>query len=365
MQQRLRLRLQRQIHPMKPLSTITALLSPPAIPAILAILALCSLPAGCDSRREIFGDAGVWVRLEVSWRNAGLRPQGVSIYVFARETGKTVALRLTNDMRSDSATIDSLKLHVGAYNVLVINETVASHDNASFRGVERYHDFEAYIRTRPPGESGQELIAPPLPYDPVASQNVLAAAHTGNLEVTCDMLDGKRERPAILLEPKKLSCVVEVTLHVKNLRYLHDGEPVVAVTNLAEGAFAATDAPNGVPMTQRFPLHARSFYQGSFVDGTITGTFVSFGVANPEEKNTLRLPFVLHDGTDFYLERDVTDKLRQNVVANGYLKIELGLGTPGDPPIVIDRVPVDDGDGMFEVEVDEWGENTIVDVPVG
>jgi hypothetical protein len=340
---------------MKRLSTITVRLLLPL---------LCALTAGCDARREVFSDAGVWVPLQVSWRKANIRPQGVSVYVFAQETGNRVALLLTNDVSGDSLTQDSFKLHVGKYNVLVINETVASHDNASFRGVERYHSFEAYIRTEPPPDNGTERIAPPMQYDPVAAQNVLAAARESELEVTYDMLSGKRERPGIWLEPTKLSFVVDVTLHVKNLRYLNDGEPVAAVTNMAEGAFPAAETANGTPITQYFTLHSRRYSDERKVDGTLTGTFVAFGVADTAERNMLLMPFRLHDGTDYYLEREITNKLRSSRTVDEHLEITLGLGTPNDPLIVIDRVPVDDASGPFKVEVDDWGENTNVDVPV-
>jgi hypothetical protein len=333
--------------------------------AIAPILTLCTLIAACDTRREIFSDAAVWVPLEVRWREAGVKPEGVSIYVFAQETGRRVELRLTNDVSSDSLTLDSLSLHVGKYSLLVMNETVASHDNASFRGVDRHLEFEAYIRTVAPENDGMERIALPVQYDPVASQNVLAAAAKSDLAISYDMLSGKREKPALILKPAKISFVVDVTLHVKNLRYLHDSDPVAAVTNMAEGAFLATKAANGVPITQYFTLHGRSLYPGSATDGTLTGTFVAFGVANAAEKNILLMPFRLHDGAYFPLERDVTGMIQEGSVVNGHVEITLGTGTAGDPPIEITQVPVDDASGLFEVEVDEWGQNTDVDVPVG
>jgi hypothetical protein len=163
--------------------------------------------------------------------------------------------------------------------------------------------------------------------------------------------------------------VVEVTLHVKNLRYLHDAEPVAAVTNMAEGALIVADSSNGTPVTQRFTLHSRKLDPGSSTDGTLTGTFVYFGVVSAAGKNMLLMPFVLHDGTEFYLERDIPDNIidamRESQNADGTLKIELGSGTPEDPLIVIDRVPEDDASGLFEVKVDEWGESEVINVPVG
>ncbi|MDR3367521.1 MAG: DUF5119 domain-containing protein [Prevotellaceae bacterium] len=334
--------------------------------ALLQLLSLCSL-AGCDTRREIFSDAGVWVPIEVSWRKAGVHPEGVSIYVFAQETGKRVELRLTNEVSSDGLTADSLKLHVGRYNMLVINETVASHDNASFRATGSYHDFEAYLRYATPAAGSRSTRVAPRAayYDATPSLNVLAAAHQSELVVSYDMLSGKRERPSITLEPKKLSFVVEVTLHVKNLRYLHDSDPMVAVTNLAEGVFLAAEATNGVPATQLFTMR-KTLYPPTLVDGTLTGAFVSFGVADTAEANMLQMHFVLHDGTEYNLERDITEMLREALRGGDgeNPKIALGLGAPGDPLIEIDKVPVDDASGLFEVKVDEWGDNTIVNVPV-
>jgi hypothetical protein len=68
----------------------------------------------------------------------------------------------------------------------------------------------------------------------------------------------------------------------------------------------------------------------------------------------------------YFVERDVTGKLPvlEASVGGGGWTLELGTGKPGDPPIAIDSVPVDDASNIFEVDVGAWGSDTVVNVPV-
>jgi hypothetical protein len=334
---------------------------------LLTLLALCTLLAGCDTRRDIFDDRGVWVRIEADWTPSGILPEGTSIYLFGQETGEPVGQLLTNDLH-DGITRDSIKLHAGHYSLLVFNETERSHDYISFRGTDRYHTAEAY--TNPlelPANSRYAQYAATLMSAPVhttaSSSDVLAAAHIDRFEVDYDMI---RDQvcPPLQFTPQRLSVTVEVIIHVQNMHSLHTGrQQAGALNNMAGGVFLSTDAPNDVPATHWFALSTAAFDPDT-KNGTLRATFGSFGALDTGS-NALWLSFLLRDDTEYTVERDVTAQLhRATTTPERRLTVEIGLAlTDDDPPIVLPDIPADDG-GMFEVDVGDWDDNTDIDIPI-
>jgi hypothetical protein len=333
---------------------------------LLALLALFwTLLSSCDTRWEILDDVGVWVRLEVSWRQAGVSPNGMSIYVFSQETGKRVAELLSN-VASDSAAVDSVKLHAGRYSLLAINETVKSHDGVLFRGTDRYHTFEAYAAPTPaPAASGYAQSAEAAAA--VAPPSVLAAAHLDRFEVDYSMIRAQA-CPPLQLTAKRLTAEVEVIVHLKNMHYLStSSEPTGAIGNLAEGIFLATEAPNATPAIQWFTLSGRAFDPASEVNGTLRATFAIFGAVSAEaaaSSNILSMWFVLRDAAKLpAVERDVTGKLsRGEAQREVRLTVEVGVGlTEDDPPI---EIPYASTGGSLEVEMGGWGEGGNMEIPI-
>ncbi|MDR0415171.1 MAG: DUF5119 domain-containing protein [Prevotellaceae bacterium] len=316
---------------------------------LMPLFAFHAMLAGCDTRRERFDDEAAWVRVEIDWRQAGICPEGVSIYVFEQETGKKFKVLHTNEMRADSVTVDSLNLHIGRYSLLVFNETERSHSNVSFRGTSYYHTFEACT----------------WPVAKVVTPNVLAAAHVDAFEVTCEMTGRRRTCPPLLLVPKRLNAIAEVTVHVKSLHYLHVSEQEGALSGLIEGVFLAAEAPGAASATHYFTLNGRAFYQGSSTDGILKGTLVIFGAATAPSENILSLRLLLRDMTECLFERNLSGKLPgYGDLPKNHLKFEVGLGTADDPPIEITRAPDNNANGIFQVKVDEWGESISMDVLV-
>jgi hypothetical protein len=323
--------------------------------------ALWALLSGCDNRRDILDDMGVWVPLSVDWRQAGIRPEGVSIYVFDGETGEQVTKLLTNEVSSDSITVDSVKLHAGRYSLLVFNETVDSHDNISFRGADCYRTFEAYAMpvsapavSRHTPQSAEALASTPAA---AASPNALAVAHWDLLEVGYDMIRSQT-CPQLPLAPQKLSVEVEVTVHLKNMQYLSPREQTGALSSMAEGIFLATGAPSAAPITHYFTLNNRDLSDQSS-EGTLKAAFAAFGVASAPEAagNVLSMWFTLRDGEVYAIQRSVTSQLRNGKTGmEVFLKVEVGLGlTSEDPAIALPYAP--DAEGMFDVGIGGWEEN--------
>jgi hypothetical protein len=333
--------------------------------ALYAGCALCSLcvPAGCDTRRDILDDHGVWVRLEADWAQAGICPEGTSFYVFSQETGERTGLLLTNEMDNDNVTLDSVKLHAGHYSFLVINETERSHDYLSFRGTGRYLTAEAYANplTLPANSRyarGVAAQASASTHTAVAASEVLAADHIDHFEVDYDMIRAQA-RPLLQFVPRKLNVVVEVVVHVQHIGSLHtSAQQAGLLNNMAGGVFLATETPNAVPATHWFALTP----DPDLNSGTLRSAFATFGALN-NETNAIVLYFLLRDGTEYTVECDVTAQLHRNgTILETRLTVEIGLGTPGDPLIILPDIPTGD-DGMFEVDVGDWDDNTDINIP--
>jgi hypothetical protein len=324
------------------------------------------LITACDTRREILDDNGVWTRLEVDWRPAGISPDGVSVYFFDRETGHKTEQLLTDATR-DSVTLDSIYLHIGQYSLLAFNETERSHDYIAFRGTDRYAAAEAAANPLPPLEGKYAISAarlPPAVHTHIGEEEALGTAHLDGFGINYLMVrDGVR--PRINLVAQRLSVDVEVTVHLHNMHNLYIGEDVHrgALSGMAEGVLLAAEAQNDVPATNWLALFPES-YNDDTDAGTLRGTCASFG--SPETTgNSFSLFLRLRDGTDFPTEerdvtRDVTHLLRTvRTGATLRLTLEIGLGIDDDDPLItLPEVEGSDG-GMFEVDVSKWKSETV------
>jgi hypothetical protein len=327
-----------------------------------------TLLMGCDTRRSILDDQGVWVRVEVDWAQAGIRPAGTSLYVYNHATGARATQLLTNAMR-DSVTIDSLRLRAGHYSLLAFNETERSHDYISFRGTDSYHTAEAYANplALPEGSRyarGAAAHRSASEHTALAASDVLAAAHLDHFEVDYDMIRNQ-SRPPLRTTPQKLTATVEVTIHVQNIYSLHATQQQAgALGNMAEGVFLATGATNANPVTHWFALTPSSS-DPARITGTLHASFAVFGTLG-SGGNILSLYLLLRDGQEYTIERDVTGLLLPgNDTPGGQLSltIEIGTGRDNDPRIDLPDTPTD-GNGMFQVGVGDWDDNNILDIPI-
>jgi hypothetical protein len=117
-----------------------------------------------------------------------------------------------------------------------------------------------------------------------------------------------------------------------------------------------------VPATYWFAL-TRTTFDAATNSGTLRAAFATFGTLNTEAAgNFLSLYFLLRDGTEYPIEREVTGMLHSGETTPGSrLTVEIGLGlTDDDPPIELPEIP--GGDGMFDVDVGDWDDNTNIDI---
>jgi hypothetical protein len=316
---------------------------------------------GCDTRRDIVDDRGVWVRVEVDWTQVEMCPEGTSIYVFSQETGNRTAVLLTNEMR-DGVAHDSIKLHAGNYSLLAFNDTERSHDYISFRGTDHYHTAEAYANPAAPAGDRYAPHATVQAAVAMDASEILAAAHLDHFEVDYEMIRNQ-SRPLLRLTPERRTAIVDVIVHVQNMRSLHpSARHTGALTNMAEGVFLSTGAANDIPATHWFTFDPPTFDEAANT-GILQATFAAFNVpADETTPHLLPLYLLLRDGSAYDIKRDVTAQLHAAAATGAiYLRIEIGLGLSGNDPIILPDV----SGGGFEVDIGGWDDNTNIDIPIG
>lgn len=315
--------------------------------------------SSCDTRRELLEESKVWVRVSLDWEQAGISPEGASVWFFPQTQGGKPKVLLTNN------TLDSISLPIGSYSVLVFNETINGHDYIAFRGTDSYNSFEAFakpvtINGKYTRDGGEEIVA--------STPGILAAAHLDQFDITPEMsLPGQVS--ILEFSPKRLISTVSLTVHIKGMNNAASGGHAASLSGMASSVFLATETTSADPTVHYFTLNNRAFYPNSGDDGTMSATFYAFGLTNmlltraAETRNLLSLYFLLLDGSDHILtDIDVTDKI-EIVEATTGLILYIELGQKGSPFITLPDV-LDFGSSGFDVDVDQWGEQVTIDVPI-
>jgi hypothetical protein len=332
----------------------------------LLLLAVCLPLWSCDNRRDLIDLGENWaktlpVKVKIDWSKAGIDPKNASLWFFNASDG-TPALggrpELTNDREL------TVNLPVGQYSILVFNGTVSDQDNIRFRGTGGYQTFEAYAYTeqmRADSDDDLSFITPP---------NVLAVDRLDLLEVTARMID-RKEQVVLTFTPLRLVAQINITVHFRGLIYSATGGHSGVVTGMANGVFLATGKTGVEAANQAFTLNNRAFYPDSQTDGTMSRSFLSFGLPGMtyyppqlgETNNRLLLDILLRNGEHAGYSFDVTTDV---AYSDNDAAIRLNIQITVSEPVTLPETPeIDFSDGGgFDPDVNEWGENIDVPTPV-
>lgn len=152
--------------------------------------------------------------------------------------------------------------------------------------------------------------------------------------------------------------MINIKAHVKGLKYAR-GTTISYFRGLAEGHMLGQGQNSMESVAQSFILNQRVFDPGSYSDGTIKASFLSFGMlgdGNTSSRYYLDINFVLINGEPYPLTFDVTDLITVDISLNLQLSLNLNL------EIELPEVIGDEGGG-FNPDVSEW-EDEIVDIPI-
>lgn len=327
---------------------------------ILAILPFYIF--SCDTRRELFEDNSIPVKININWKDANINPNGTSIWVFSEDNPESTPRQyLTHDSTY------TVHLKKGSYSILVFNESINDFDYILFRGTSSYETFEAYaipIETKGRfAKSQEEQVA--------ARPDILAVDRIELFTITRDIINlGK----GITLDfsPKRLVVSVQMTIHIKNLSSMADNGNAASLSGLAGGVMLSTGNKTINPVTHYFQLSNKILDPGSDNNGTISSCFNSFGLMGSLRENKVKshyeqfitLYLKLRDNSIYPpVVINVTDDIEY--VGNAQHCISIVLGTEGSESVQLPYVIGDnDNDSGFEVDVSDWGEEVIIDVPL-
>lgn len=351
--------------------------------------------SGCE-RRELIEEMYQTAKLRVAidWSAASLDPQNdpegdlyrASVWLFSKD-GPIFNGKSYKEYRLNSCLGGEIDVPVGHYSALVFNNSVSEFSSCvGFRGTDRYETFEYYLR--PDARSSQ------LRNDLVASQlepDILAVWRIDELEVTPDVVVFTRTRTktktkgnetaaatrtseladALLnVQPTRLTHTSHVEVHVKQLRSVASAEG--AIQGLAGGVYLASGHVADEPITSPVTLTGHTYDAGSTVDGTLWGTFNTFGpLPDPTATYALELSFTLtapFNGSTTYptppaapFRYDITQQVLLALPVDDPtvgldFDIQIGFGlTPDEEVITLPVVSTGSGGG-FSAVVEGWGE---------
>lgn len=329
-----------------------------SLTALAALLTL--LLVGCDCRRPIIEDSGLWTRVTVDWTKMGIKPNGTSIWFFPDNSDNSPQV-----LRMQTLT-DSLMLRKGTYSVIVFNETESDHDYILFRGGNSYETFEAYakditVASKYMVRAATERIA--------ATPDQLGVATMTGLEITREMIN-KDLRPSLLFEPKRTFATVNVLIHVVGLdNASSSGGSAASLSGMADGVILYNGVTNSTPVTHIFNINNIRFNSGSYQDGTMSSSFMVFGLTDMPTRaddvpNYLTLFFHLRNGEDLDpIQIDVSRTLEVVTDESGRVTINIEVGQDGSIILPYVESSTDKGSG-FDADVTDWGEENNYDIPI-
>ena len=356
---------------------------------LIAIVALSS----CE-RRELTYDYYPYcdVSIAVDWSAAfpaSEKPTGMSVWSYPKDGGSPI--------KNQSNSVDQIDiaLREGIYDIVVFNQIPSDFGTIGFRNTEDLSKFEVYAVDEvtskwyvSKAESQENILRQPEKFAVIVYRD---------FEVTEDMVEetrisrykAKHETPGaetkietkshLTLIPRRVTYDAKINIRVKGIQNLRSVR--AAVSNMAEGYETNKNRGNIIPATH---IISESTKQGSYGDGLVTMTYTTFGLMGDKDnplytstnfeywKGKLHLEVLLVDNKtvkefDFDLDDSIVKIIERNA-GDGTPLIELELLIDGDlglPPIELPDVEPEGGSaGGFSAEVEDWGDEEIVDIPI-
>lgn len=334
---------------------------------IAAVLAAVLCLASCKRDHLYYSSTNTAsVRLDVDWSEAGLTPNGLTVYAY-KEDGSLYR-------RFDPISTPQqgfISLPQGKYTLVLMNDTPEEFaGNIEFVGMDRLDQARAMgvrdeakttkLQTRLNTKAGEEQFC-------IVEPDPLAVAIIKNVNVTADMIDYFHDKPEKMVDedsplvleavPDNVTYTINVKAHVKGLQYAK-GMTMSFFRGAAAGYCMGLGQTTEESASHGFILNNRTFDPGSTTNGTITATFNSFGLpgmsgsqVEKSIKKYLDINFVLINGESHPLTFDVTDEIKIDISLD--LQLTLNLDLEIELPEVVGG-----DDGAFSTDVGDWGDIT-------
>lgn len=351
------------------------------VAAILVLLPLFS----CQRDHLYFASSNTaTVLVEPDWSSSAVHPNGVTVYAY-RESDGSLYKRFPPVSADQKCYI---KLPQGDFTLVVMNDTPEEFQGRiDFRREQNLSTFQArgvkdesrsqklnehlkaQAEARAASASGSAAPVSKSEDEEycIVEPDTLAMSVIRGLHISPEQIDYYYDRPEYDLSQESATVVsvsmkpvvskVNIKAHVKGLKYAR-GTTLSFLRGVAAGYDISTQTNSTDRAAHAFVLNNRKFDSGSDSDGTITASFLSFGLVGDgttDSRYYLDINFVLINGEPYPLTFDVTELISVDVSL--YLTLNLDL------EIVLPEVVGEEGGGGFNTDVSEW-EDEVVDIPI-
>lgn len=350
----------------------------------IVFAALLILVNGCSHETQLDSPATLCkVRLDIDWDKSGIELDDM--------TGMTAIFYPTDgsarsQFLSNKVTGKEISLKAGIYNVVVFNQAAEDFSYFTIEGQDQYATLRITMKERgsdwyKPGE-GECVGHEPEPF---------AVALTQGFEVTEAMVLASRIEGKVFsfaCEPKAVTYGTKLSVHIKGLYNIKEARG--SIQNMAHTYWITEQKAGTDGITFCFTMSDKKYDEGSTSDGILSGTFYSFGPPEAATKattaNILNLSILLVDGKTiisktYNVTKQIeaskpvppsTDPSQGPSPEQKEPEIIIGGGTSDDPdspddqPIELPDVKPEEsgGQGGFDASVDEWGDETNIEIPV-
>lgn len=353
---------------------------------VLLIVCTTGLMTSCDRYEvELYYTGKADVSVDIDWMSRfGERPSGMTI-MLAKDGDAITFTDITND-------VDHYDLHLepGEYKMIIFNRTFNEFGPMRFGQTRSFNDVYAYAtqlqRTTEDWDVNTSYIREPESIGcAVDTFTVLPEMTDGEFHFVYwkDKIDGNYESLKLreVVEP----MVTELYVRVKVIGFRYMASVVGNISGMANG-FLLSQAWRRQQVGYHFldSWAIKAAPEESSEDksvGYITTKISTFGLPHGRELpsqrlpayNTLSLCFTLIDDTKcvfrynvgdkiFYRGKDVTEFNKYDVT----LELELDITAPFYSDDEVPHLPYaqPSGTGAFDAEVQDWGDDENVDVPM-
>jgi len=373
--------------------------------AIVLLTALVLSISSC-SRRPLWDieEVGARIKVKVDWSKFVERPTGMTL-MFFDDADKLTQLT-TNDVDSVYVTLPE-----GHWRVYVFNQSVSEFGSLSFSGMDKFETPEAYVaevvsshwvNQMNTGAPNQRILCEPedlgvdigefeisdkmvQQYTEFRSKVKAKSVSYTKADFYDSELDSVYETTAVVLHPKNVVSMLEVTAYFKGMQNLYSAR--ASITGLAEGFYITQNRPNDTGITQILEDWTKYVDENDPTLGYVKlkSNISTFGLPGGYEdvedfskrdstlnvftmacllrdlKTQIEIPFNV--GHKFEVEKyEVGLGTQVTIAIRLVLKLEIGL----DSPIVLPEVPPATGDNAsgFDATVDDWEEGETVEIPM-
>ena len=339
------------------------------------VLCLLWVLAACDRRDLTYGyDNRCDVSFVTDWSALDKRPSGMTLLFYPKDGGKPLSY-ITNSV--DSVT---LAVPVGSYRVLLFNRTVNEFASLGFRNMDDLETAEVYALPSAPSWVERDDDTPTTyGLEQIACAVIEEVTLTEEMRHDYGILHTRQQPrtrtdaaliPVYRSQPLCAAYTTTVIIHISGIQNVRSVRALMS--GLAEGYYLGQGRANGTSITHVIENWQVVRDPGSYSEGTIRTSFVSFGmpVATSNGRadgldlllqSLLQVSVLLVDNTTVIdLHYDVSQRIE--VDTNELrLVVEVGIPLPDEeedpgsqPPVLPDVEDKESSSSGFDAEVSDW-----------